>query len=41
LDFAEDLLNTAGIWQQCSLEQKKRLQQVLFPQGVEYADGVY
>jgi len=42
LDFAENLLlNTAGIWQQCSLEQKQRLQQVLFPQGVEYADGVY
>ena len=27
--------------QQSSLEQKQRLQQVLFPQGIEYADGVY
>jgi hypothetical protein len=42
LDFAENLLlNTAGVWQQCSLEQKQRLQQVLFPAGVEYEDGVY
>ena len=42
LDFSEALLlNTAGIWERCSLDQKQRLQQVLFPQGVEYADGVY
>jgi site-specific DNA recombinase len=42
LDFAENLLlNTAEAWQRCSLEQKQRLQQVLFPQGVEYADGRY
>lgn len=42
LDFAENLLlNTAGVWQRCSLEQKQRLQQVLFPLGVEYADGLY
>jgi len=42
LDFAENLLlDTAGVWQSCSLEQKQRLQQVLFPQGVEFADGVY
>ena len=42
LDSAENLLlNTAGLWQQCSLEQKQRLQQVLFPLGVEYADGLY
>ena len=42
LDFAENLLlNTAGVWLQCSLEQKQRLQQVLFPLGVEYADGGY
>ena len=42
LDFAENLLlNTAEAWQRCSLEQKQRLQQVLFPQGVEYADGLY
>ena len=42
LDFAENLLlDTAGAWQRCSLEQKQRLQQVLFPQGVEFADGLY
>jgi hypothetical protein len=42
LDFAEDLLlNGAGVWERCSLDQKQRLQQVLFPQGVEYADGIY
>lgn len=34
LDFAENLfLNAAGMWNQSSLEQKQRLQQVLFPQG--------
>ena len=42
LDFAENLLlDTAGVWQRCSLEQKQRLQQVLFPKGVEYLDGLY
>jgi hypothetical protein len=42
LDFAENLLlDTAGAWKRCSLEQKQRLQQVLFPQGLEFADGVY
>ena len=42
VDFAENLLlNTPEAWQKCSLEQKQRLQQVLFPQGVEYAEGVY
>jgi hypothetical protein len=42
LDFAENLLlNPAGVWEQCSLEQKQRLQQVFFPKGVQHADGVY
>ena len=42
LAFAEELLlNVAGVWERCSLDQKQRLQQVLFPAGVEYADGVY
>jgi hypothetical protein len=42
LDFAEDLLlNAAGVWEQCSLDQKQRLQQVLFPHGVEYSNGIY
>jgi hypothetical protein len=42
LEFAEDLLlNAAGVWERCSLDQKQRLQQVLFPDRVEYSDGVY
>jgi uncharacterized protein YPO0396 len=42
LDFAENLLlNAAEVWRQCSLEQKQRLQQALFPKGVEYIDGDY
>jgi site-specific DNA recombinase len=42
LAFAEELLlNVAGVWERCSLDQKQRLQQVLFPCGVEYADGAY
>ncbi len=42
IEFAEELLlNVAGVWERCSLDQKQRLQQVLFPAGVEYADGVY
>jgi hypothetical protein len=40
--FAENLLlNTCEVWKQCSLEHKQRLQQVLFPQGVEFANGAY
>jgi len=42
LEFAEELLlNVAGVWERCSIDQKQRLQQVLFPAGIEYADGVY
>jgi hypothetical protein len=42
LDFAENLLlNAAGVWNQSGLEQKQRLQQVLFPSGLTYKDGVY
>ena len=42
LDFSEKLLlNAAGAWKQSGLEQKQRLQQVLFPQGVTYKDGIY
>lgn len=42
LEFAEGLLlNAAEVWERCSLDQKQRFQQVLFPKGVEYADGVY
>jgi len=35
------VVNPAGAWQHASLEQKQRLQQMLFPQGIEYTDGVY
>ena len=42
LDFAENLLtNAAAAWNQSGLEQRQRLQQVLFPQGVTYSDGSY
>ncbi|HEX6503236.1 MAG TPA: recombinase family protein [Terriglobales bacterium] len=42
LDFGENLLlNAAGVWQRSSLEQKQRLQQVLFPRGVEFTEGNY
>src|SRR5208283_3187331 len=42
LDFAENLLlNAAGVWNQSSLEQKQRLQQVLFPKGLTYKDRIY
>src|ERR1019366_8108108 len=42
LDFAESLLlNIASAWERCTLDQKQRLQQVVFPRGVDYADGVY
>src|ERR1700686_2266997 len=42
LAFAEDLLlNAANVWERCSLDHKQRLQRVLFPQGVEFADGDY
>ena len=43
-DFDESiglLVNPAGAWQHASLEQKQRLRQVLFLQGIEYRDGVY
>jgi site-specific DNA recombinase len=40
--FAEDLLlNAASVWERCSLDQKQRLQRVLFPDGVEFSDGQY
>ncbi len=42
LDFSENLLlNATGTWSESGLEQKQRLQQILFPQGVSYADGSY
>ena len=42
LAFAEHvLLNAARLWMEFSLDQKQRLQQVLFPQGVSYRDGKF
>jgi site-specific DNA recombinase len=40
LAFAEHLLlNAARMWAEASLDQKQRLQRVLFPQGVTYGEG--
>jgi hypothetical protein len=40
LNFAEMiLLNASNLWKAAPPEQKQRLQQVLFPQGVSYSDG--
>jgi hypothetical protein len=42
LDFSENLLlNAAGTWSDSGLEARQRLQQILFPQGVAYAEGSY
>ena len=40
LEFARHLiLNAAQMWIQASLDQRQRLQGVLFPEGLTYADG--
>jgi hypothetical protein len=42
LDFAESvLLNASNLWIAADLQQKRRLQQVLFPEGLEYEKGAY
>ena len=42
LDFAEGVLvNASNLWKAASLAQKQRFQQVLFPEGLEYANGNY
>ena len=42
LDFAQMiLLNASNLWKAAPPEQKQRLQQVLFPEGVTYARGTY
>ena len=42
LDFAQSvLLNASNLWKAAPSEQKQRLQQVLFPEGVTYSDGNY
>jgi hypothetical protein len=35
------ILNAAWLWTEFSSDQKQRLQKVLFPQGVSFADGIY
>jgi hypothetical protein len=35
------LLSAPRLWVQLSLAQKQRLQQVIFPRGVQFEDGVY
>jgi hypothetical protein len=34
------LLSAPRLWVRLSLEQKQRLQQVIFPRGVQFEDGV-
>src|SRR5215469_7873132 len=42
LDFAQMvLLNASNLWKAAPSEQKQRLQQVLFPEGVTYSEGNY
>ncbi|MBZ5491443.1 MAG: recombinase family protein [Acidobacteriia bacterium] len=42
LDYAEMVLtNASNLWKAAPSEQKQRLQQVLFPEGVTYSDGKY
>jgi site-specific DNA recombinase len=42
LNFAGHvILNAARLWTEFSSEQKQRLQKVLFPQGITFADGNY
>jgi site-specific DNA recombinase len=42
LDFAQMvLLNASNLWKAAPAEQKQRLQQVLFPDGVTYLQGSY
>jgi hypothetical protein len=35
------LLNAPRLWAQSGLEQKQRLQQAIFPRGVQFENGVY
>jgi hypothetical protein len=42
LNFAEYvLLNAARLWKEVASDAKQRLQKVLFPQGVIFAEGNY
>ena len=42
IEFALNVLvNASNLWKTASLDTKQRFQQVLFPEGAEYADGDY
>jgi site-specific DNA recombinase len=42
IGFAETVMSDAArMWQEMSPDQKQRFQQLLFPKGVQYGDGVY
>ena len=42
LNFAQHvILNAARLWTEFSSDQKQRLQNVLFPQGVTFTSGVF
>ena len=42
LAFAEHvILNAARLWTEVSSDQKQRLQKVLFPEGVPFANGEF
>ena len=41
LDFEMILLNASNLWKAAPSEQKQRLQQVLFPEGIRYSEGNY
>src|ERR1051325_9818265 len=42
LEYAEMVLtNASNLWKAAPAEQKQRLQQVLFPEGVTYSEGNY
>jgi len=42
LNFAQELLSNAGkLWKEFDLDRKQRLQKVLFPEGLNFADGKF
>ena len=42
LDYAEMVLtNASNLWKAAPTQQKQRLQQVLFPKGVNYSEGKF
>jgi hypothetical protein len=42
LNFAQDLLSNAGrLWQEFDLDRKQRLQKILFPEGLSFAEGKF